>query len=211
MAKAFLKLTRPAMRKLLPGGKIMEHGITFERLANGDGSVITVNVMVDGQRIHRVIGRESDGTTRTQAEAFIEKSRLEASAKAGSILPTGRKIALGFREAAARYLHRLVEEGGKDLVMKRRRCGDSIWSRSLAITPLSQISTFDVERYKKSRVGEGAKVGTVNRELAALSHIYSTKGLNVGWIDKRPAKITRYAEEQRQNHLSHDRPDQAPD
>jgi hypothetical protein len=40
--------------------------------------VFTVNVMVDGQRIHRVVGRESDGTTRTQAEEFIEKVRSDA-------------------------------------------------------------------------------------------------------------------------------------
>jgi hypothetical protein len=45
MAKTFQKLTRPAMRKLSPGKKIAEHGITFERLANGD-AVFTVNIMV---------------------------------------------------------------------------------------------------------------------------------------------------------------------
>jgi hypothetical protein len=61
-------------------------------------------------------------------------------------------------------------------------------------TPLSQISNFDVERYKKSRVGEGAKVGTVNRELAALSHLFN-KGIEWGWIEKRPAQIRRYSEE----------------
>lgn len=61
-------------------------------------------------------------------------------------------------------------------------------------TPLSQVSNFDVERYKKSRVGEGAKVGTVNRELAALSHLFS-KGIEWGWIDKRPAQIRRYPEQ----------------
>ena len=31
-----------------------------------------------GQRIHRVVGRESEGTTRTQAEEFIEKVRRDA-------------------------------------------------------------------------------------------------------------------------------------
>src|SRR5205809_8133532 len=51
-----------------------------------------------------------------------------------------------------------------------------------------------LERYKKSRVGEGAKVGTVNRELAALSHLLN-KGIEWGWIDKRPATIKRYAED----------------
>jgi hypothetical protein len=93
MTKTFDKLTRPTMRKLAAGGKINEHGITFERLANGDG-VFTVNVMVDSQRIHRVIGRESHGTTRTQAEDFIEKARTEA--RQGRLnLPKGRKVVLG--------------------------------------------------------------------------------------------------------------------
>ena len=77
MPKTFQRLSRPAMRTIPAGQKITEHGITFERLSNGDG-VFSVNVMVDGQRIHRVIGRESDGTTRTQAEEFIEKIRRDA-------------------------------------------------------------------------------------------------------------------------------------
>jgi len=77
MAKTFNKLTRPAMRRLASNNRISEHGISFERCANGDG-VFTVNVMVDGQRIHRVVGRESDGTTRTQAEEFIEHVRQDA-------------------------------------------------------------------------------------------------------------------------------------
>src|SRR5215471_11463565 len=170
MAKGFLKLTRLAMRRLSPGEAITEHGITFARLPTGDG-VFTVNIMVDGQRIHRVIGHESDGTTRTQAEEFIEKARRDA--REGRLnLPKGRKIALGFREAAIKYLQRLVEEDGKDLVAKRRRLNIHLVP-FLGDTPLSQISTFDIERYKKSRVGEGAKVGTVNRELAALSHLFS--------------------------------------
>lgn len=67
--RAFTKLTRTAIRKLNAGEKLTEHGITFERVTNGDGAY-SVNVMVDGQRIHRVIGRESDGTTRTQAECW---------------------------------------------------------------------------------------------------------------------------------------------
>ena len=72
------------------------------------------------------------------------------------------------------------------------------WRRTSAAvsrdTPLSQISNFDVERYKKNCVGEGAKVGIVNRELAALSHLFN-KGIEWAWIDKRPAKIKRYSEE----------------
>src|ERR1035437_5833447 len=135
----FSRLTRPALRKVQPGQKINEHGIAFERQANGDG-VFTVNVMVDGQRIHRVIGRESDGTTRTQAEQFIEKVRQDA--KAGRLnLPKGRKTALGFREAANRYLDKLAAEGGNDLRMKRTRLTQRLIP-FFGHTPLSKLSTF---------------------------------------------------------------------
>jgi hypothetical protein len=114
MARDFKKLNRPSMRKLLPECKITEHGITFERLANGDG-VFSVNVMTDGQRIHRVIGRESEGVTRTQAAEFIEKVRTEA--RQGRLsLPPSRKTYFTFIEAAKNYLNRLEETNGKNLV-----------------------------------------------------------------------------------------------
>ena len=71
------KLTRTAMRKLAPGESLSEHGITFDRLPNGDGR-FTVHFMTDGQRIHRVVGRELDGTTLTQAQEFIQKARQDA-------------------------------------------------------------------------------------------------------------------------------------
>lgn len=78
------------MRKLTAGQALAEHGIHFERLADGDGRYI-VNIMVDAQRIHRVIGKESDGTKRTQAEEFIAKAKQDA--KAGRLnLLKGRKL-----------------------------------------------------------------------------------------------------------------------
>ncbi|SEO38261.1 Site-specific recombinase XerD [Nitrosospira multiformis] len=206
MAKTFVKLARLAMRKLAAGKKISEQGITFERQANGDG-VFSVNIMVDGQRIHRVIGRESDGTTRTQAEEFIEKARQDA--KSGRLnLPKGRKTAMGFVEAADKYLAKLAQEGGKDLKMKRYRLSMHL-SPFFGATPLSKISTFDIERYKKHRLEEDVqgnvtkdgtqlykgktKPGTVNRELAALSHLF-TKAVEWGWLDHKPATIKRLKE-----------------
>ena len=210
MAKTFSKLTRPIMRKLSKGSVINEHGITFKRKQNNDG-LFTVNVMVDGQRIHRVIGRESDGTTRTQAEEFIEKVKQDA--KTGRLnLPKGRKIALGFNEASEKYLIKSEQEGGKDLVMKRRRMSLHLVP-FFGNFPLSKISSFDIERYKRKRLEEivipggekqrkkdniklnTTRPGTINRELAALSHLFS-KAIEWGWIDYRPAIIKRYQEEQ---------------
>ena len=201
MAKTFAKLSRPAMRKLARGEKLNEHGITFERQASGDG-VFIVNVMVDGQRIHRVIGRESDGTTRTQAEEFIEKARQDA--KVGRLnLPKGRKLSLPFREAADKYLTKLAQEGGKDLAMKRYRLEHHLVP-FFGDTSLPKITTFDVERYKKQRsteptmrpngpggkpvYGGPTKPATINRELAALSHLLN-KAVEWGWLDHQPATI----------------------
>jgi integrase len=142
--------------------------------------------------IHRTIGRESDGTTRTQAEEFIEKVRREAR-EGRRRLPKGRKIALSFCEATEAYVQKLQEEGGKDIVVKQRRLRLHLVP-FFGDMPVAKISGFDVERYKKSRVDAGTKMGTVNRELAVLSHFFN-KGIEWGWLDKRPAKIRRYTED----------------
>ena len=170
MALKYSKLTRRNIRKLSPGQRVMEHGIRFERLTNGDGR-FSVNIMVDGQRIHRVIGKESEGTTRKQAEDFIERAKTDAR-KGRLNLPKGRKTVLGFGKAAEAYLVKLKEEGGKDLVAKGRRLKQHLVP-FLGNRPLSKVSTFDVERYKKHRISEKAAHGTINRELAVLSHLFN--------------------------------------
>ena len=106
MAIKFTRLTRPEIRKLQAGERITEHGITAEGLKDGD-TRYSVNIMVDGERIHRVIGRGSDGTTRTQAEDFIAKARAEA--REGRLnLPKGRKLHLTFAVAADSYTIRHI-------------------------------------------------------------------------------------------------------
>lgn len=59
--------------------------------------------------------------------------------------------------------------------------------------PISKISTSLVERYKKKRIDGGASPGTVNRELAVLSHLY-TKAAEWKWVEHRPFKIERLKE-----------------
>lgn len=214
MAKTFQKLTRLNIRKLGVGERISEHGIYFERAADGNG-IYTINIMVDGQRIHRVVGRESDGTTRTQAEAFMEKLRQDAKNDRLS-LPEGRKIALGFRTAATKYLIKLDLEGGKDLQQKKQRLELHLIP-FFGEKPLSKITTFDIERYKKQRLAEYSNrgkshvikghlihndvtptskltsPGTVNREIAVLSHLFN-KACEWGWLSHTPIKMKRLKE-----------------
>jgi hypothetical protein len=144
MALRFSRLDR-LDRRLAAGQKITEHGITAERLANGDTRYL-VNIAVDGQRIHRVIGRESEGVTRTQAEEFIGKARSDA--REGRLsLPRGRKLHLTFGAAADLYLNKLLEVGGKDYVNNEQHI-------RLHLKPyfgsmrLDQISVFTLQKFQ---------------------------------------------------------------
>ena len=87
-----------------------------------------------------------------------------------------------------------------------------------ADVPLSKICSSEVERYKKTRLGENArrdtrrkgdaegitkyasgkpinltKPGTINRELATLSHLL-TKAVEWGWIQHKPKVIRKLKE-----------------
>ena len=190
MARRFTKLTRPAIRSLKPNQAITEQGITFRRKASGDG-VYSVNIMVDRRRIHRVIGRESEGVTRQQAEEFIALARTDARRERLN-LPEGRKTPLGFREAALRYVERLEQEDGKNIKAKRRQLNQHLVP-FFRDRPLSQITSFEIERYKKARRQAGAAPGTVNRELAVISHLLN-KALEWAWLKALPAKIRPFKE-----------------
>ena len=211
MAMKFKILTRTNMRAAIPGKPLYEHGIKFERSPTGDG-VFSVNICVDNERIHRVIGKESAGTTRTQAEDFIGSARSDAKHDRLS-LPKGRKVAMLFKDAADKYLSNLEESDGKDLKMKSSRLKLHL-TPFFGSIPLSKITSLHVEKYKHFRQGEhsmrgGDRVskkvqsvcskpvktspGTVNRELAVLSHLIN-KAIEWNWISSRPPVMGRLKE-----------------
>jgi integrase len=148
--------------------------------------------MVDRQRIHRVIGRESDGTTKTQCDIWIEKTRT-AAREDRLALPKGRKVALSFAEAGKKYIAKLKEEGGKGINRKERQF-DLHLNSFFGSRPLAKVSSFDIARYQKQRTTAGASGATINRELAVVSHLFS-KAIQWGWISHRPAKIDRFKED----------------
>jgi integrase len=190
MALRFSTLDRRSIRRLKPCEKITEHGITAQRLVDGDLRY-SVNVMVDGKRIHRVIGKESDGITRTQCEEFLERSKSEA--RAGRLsLPKGRKLSLSFGAAADNYIERLEDGAGKNIAIKRRQLRMHL-KPFFGATRLDAITRFAVDRYKKKRIDAGAANGTINRELATLSHLLST-AVEWKWLDKRPCRFQMLGE-----------------
>ena len=190
MTSRFIKFDRLALRRLRPGEKITEHGITAERLADGDLRY-TINIMVDGRRVHRVIGRQSEGVTRTQAEEFIETARTDARADRLN-LPKGRKLALNFGNAADEYVERLEQAGGKNLKVKRGQLRMYL-KPYFGTMRLDGISSFAIEKYKKRRTEAGAAAATVNRELATLSHLLN-RAVEWKWLDRLPVRPQKFVE-----------------
>jgi integrase len=195
MALRFQRLTRPAVRALEPGQKLHEHGITAERLASGDVRY-GVNVMVDGQRIHRVVGRESEGVTREQAERLIEQFRTEA--RTGRLdLPRGRKLHRSLAEAAEEYLSRLAETDGKDMANKSRHLRMHLIP-AFGTQRVDQIKDFALRQYRKKRLDAGATDATVNRELSTLGHLFN-RAVEWKWLPRdRVPSIERQREPRKQ-------------
>lgn len=184
MPKKYDVLTRPNMRKLEPGQRLQEHGIIFERLLNGDGRFL-VNIRVDTKRVHRTVGLESEGVTREAAEKFIEQARTDA--RHGRLnLPKGRKAVMGFEEASHKYIARLREGDGKDIEKKEQRLKNHLLPYFKS-KPLMELSSFELERYKKYRKGKDAKPSTINRELAVISHLLN-RAVEWEWISHLPGK-----------------------
>lgn len=190
MALKFSKLTRPKIRLIKQGQKVAEHGITVEHLRDGDLRY-SVNIMVDGERIHRVIGKQSEGMTRTQCEKFIERVRTEA--REGRLsLSKGRKLHLTFADAFQKYVQRLEETGGKNIKAKRRHLKHYLCP-FLGNQRLDAVTSFTVDRYKKRRQETGAADGTINRELATLSHLFN-RATEWKWIKSPPCRIVMLPE-----------------
>lgn len=184
MALRFNRLTRPAIRALSPGEKLIEHGVTAERLQNGDIRY-SVNIMVDGQRIHRVVGRESEGTTREQAERTIENFRTKA--REGRLdLPSRRKVHRGFMQAAEDYLTRIEHhpKHGRNYTRKCQHVRQRLAPYFKSQRP-DKLTDFSVSHYIRHRQTEGAAQATINRELSTLSH-FLNRGVEWGWIKERP-------------------------
>ena len=195
MARSFAKLDRNAIRNLQIGQKISEHGITAERLKDGDIRY-SINIMSDGQRVHRVIGRASEGVTREQAERAIESLRTKAREDRLD-LPTGRKLHRTFAEASKEYLERMEQSGGKDMTNKTRHL-DTYLVPHFGTTRLDKITTFDLQRYRKKRLASGARDATVNREMSTLQHLLN-RAASKEWRWIKPDEVPEIpkAKEQR--------------
>ncbi|WJI14955.1 site-specific integrase [Pseudoxanthomonas winnipegensis] len=169
---AFAKLTRGGMRGLQPGQSLSEHGITYTRLAGGDGRW-TVNVMVNRRRHHQVVGLESEGYTRTQAEDVVATLKAAKRADAHGVTGSRRPASMTVRQAADDYLAYLRVHSGRDITAKGMRFREHLVPH-LGSIGVARFTSDDWMAYIAKRRGERASDSTINRERSALLHMLNT-------------------------------------
>ena len=96
-----------------------------------------------------------------------------------------------FDSAAVEYIARLKRSGGKTIARKERVLALHI-TPFFGSTTLSKVGPSMIGAYVQKRREQGAKGGTINRELAVISHLMG-KAVEWGWLRQRP-KIERVAE-----------------
>ncbi|MEA9796211.1 tyrosine-type recombinase/integrase [Xanthomonas campestris pv. raphani] len=169
---AFAKLTRSGMRGLKAGQSLSEHGITYTRTSSGDGRW-SVNVMVNRRRHHQVVGLESEGYTRTQAEDVVASLRAAKRSAAHGVAGSRQGRPQSIAQAADDYLAYLMTHDGRDLVAKRMRFDQHLVPH-LGQRLVARFTDDDWMAYVGKRKGEGASPATINRERSALLHMLNT-------------------------------------
>jgi integrase len=168
---AFDRLSRPALRKVSIGASIAQGGIVYTRLRS-DGRW-SINVMVNRVRHHIVVGLESEGFTRTQAEDVIAGLKAKKREQQHGVASPKHRVRHSVSQAAKAYLSYLEEHGGKDIEGKRGRFDRHI-TRLLGNVSVAKLTENDWSKYIATRSSEGAATGTINREQAALLHMLRT-------------------------------------
>jgi integrase len=165
-------LSRARLRKLGVGESVSSRGVTYTRLANGDGRW-SVNVMVRRVRHHIVVGLESEGYTLTQCTDVIAGLKAKKRELEHGVVAPKHRTRHSIKQAAKSYLTFLEEHGGKDIEGKRGRFDRHI-CRLLGDIAVHRLTEQDWARYVAQRSNEGATSATINREQAALLHMLRT-------------------------------------
>jgi len=163
--------SRSELRRLKPGQTRSERGVVYERL-DGDGRW-SINVMVNRVRHHQVVGLESEGYTRTQAEDVIAALKAKKRETNHGVVAPAHRVRLSIAKAVDDYLEFLRGHDGKDLEAKTRRFEQHIVPH-LGKIGIDRLTDDDWSRYVASRRAEGASNATINRERSALLHMLHT-------------------------------------
>ncbi|PZU29875.1 MAG: hypothetical protein DI584_01425 [Stenotrophomonas sp.] len=129
--------------------------------------------MVNRRRYHQVVGLESEGYTRTQAEDVIATLKASKRTAAHGVQGSRQTAALTVAQAADDYLVYLRTHDGRDVAAKEMRFREHI-KPHLGRRSISKLTDDDWLSYVDARKKEGAAASTINRERSALLHLLNT-------------------------------------
>jgi len=116
----------------------------------------------NGRRIQKIIGSKQD------AEHSLHL--IKADSLRGE-LRLIKKSDMSFKELTEKYLEYGKTNGKRSL--ERDECSVKMLMGHFKYLKISQINPLHIESYKKKRLEEKKKPGTINRELACLKHMYT--------------------------------------
>ena len=140
--------------------------------------------MVDRIRIHRVIGKLSEGVTREVAERAIETLRTHARENRLK-LPVGRKTFRTLEEAASSYLEKIDQDPKHGKNIQRKKMHIERLISHFGKIRIDRIDASSINSYWRLRRDAGLSVATINRELSTLSH-FLNRCVEWRWIAAKP-------------------------
>jgi len=157
--------------KTLSAGQILTSGgIEARRLTND--TAYYANVMIDGLRIRRLLGKRSEGFNLARARQAITQLKARANDKDALIQLSGKGAKpLSFEQGATEYLALSTQNGGLNLRQKRQQLTDHLVPH-FGKFDLPKITAADVDCYVTTRLDSGAAAGTVCSELAVFTHMF---------------------------------------
>ncbi|MFA5393318.1 MAG: site-specific integrase [Candidatus Ratteibacteria bacterium] len=130
--------------------------------------------------------REKVGKSRKLAETVLAKRKVQVAE--GKFLDIKRNEKIKFGEMTSLYLKSYCQVNNKISTVERK---DGIISHLNSIFGLKyvyEITTLDVEEYKRKRIEEGKALATVNKEISVLRNILNT-AVEWGKLRIAPPKI----------------------
>lgn len=185
------RVITPANRRILaPGQRLTEHGITIEKLVDGDEKW-SLAFMYLRTRVKRVLGLKAENWNATRVLEY--RDQIRADIREGLVtLPKGRETPLRFAELAKWYLAEPEASGGKNLSRKRLQLERRLVP-TLGNLVVELITEEHVGRYRHAMVQSGLSPATVNRDLATLSHVWNT-AVRRRKLRRMPCVIEKLAE-----------------
>jgi integrase len=130
--------------------------------------------MVNGKRIRQHLGRQSEGFNLSRAKTERDKLKVQHGDLKQPVVEVSTDHSfMVFETAAQLYIKTMKEAGGKNIRQKEQQFRDHLTPFFMG-SRLASIKTLQVESYKQHRREKGASPGTINAELAALKHLYSS-------------------------------------